>query len=198
VAVAIALGIFLLLQAAFNSWRLAILAFVALPMALAGGLLAVVLTGGELSIGSAAGLLGVFALAVRGTVALIRHYQHLERREGRPFGRDLVHRGTRDRLAPMLITTFAAAVVFVPFLFAGDAAGLEIVQPMAVVILGGVVTSTLLNLVVVPALYLRYGFVLKPDTSAEELFVVIPEVETVTPVQEGTPVGEGTSVGEVR
>lgn len=191
VAVAAAIGIFLLLQAAFTSWRLAILSFLTLPMALVGGVFAVLLSGGTITLGSIAGFAGVLAIAARGSVALIRHYQHLER-EGQRFGSELVLRGTRDRLGPIVTTTLAAAVFFIPFLFTGDAAGFEILQPMVVVVLGGLLTSALLNLAVVPALYLRYGFIATPDTSANDLYVVIPEVEPATTV------GEATRLGEVR
>jgi len=177
IALAAAIGIFLLLQAAFNSWRVATLAFLTLPMALAGGALAVLVGGGIITLGSIAGFVAVLGIAVRDGVLLIRHYQHLERREGQRFGPDLVVRGTRDQLAPILMTALATAAMFAPFVFAGDVAGLEIVRPMAVVILGGLLTSTLLNLVVVPAIYLRYGFVSQPDSFEEELLFSIPEVD---------------------
>ena len=178
VAVAAAIAIFLLLQAAFASWRLAALSFVALPMALAGGAVAALIAGGEVTLGSVAGFVAVLALAARSVVVLIRHYQQLQH-DGEPFGADLVVSGTRDRLAPILMSALGSAVVFIPFAVSGGSAGFEIVGPMSVVILGGLITTTLLNLVVVPALYLRFGFVAEPDTSAEDLFVKIPDVDTV-------------------
>jgi CzcA family heavy metal efflux pump len=151
-----ALGVFLLLQAAFQSWRLASLAFVTLPWALVGGLFAAALTsGGSLSLGSVVGLLAVLAIATRSGILLVSHLQYLEREEGEPFGYALVVRGTRERLAPMLITFFATALALVPLVAAGHTPGHEIGQPMAVAILGGLVTSTLINLFVLPALYLR-------------------------------------------
>ena len=192
VVAAAAIAIFLLLQAAFASWRLAILSFLTLPVALVGGMFAVLLGGGTMALGSIAGFAGVLAIAARSSVALIRHYQHLERREGQRFGSELVLRGTLDRLGPIVTTTLAAAVFFAPFLFTGNAPGFEILQPMTVVLLGGLITSALLNLVVVPALYLRYGFIAEPDTSADDLFVVIPEVETATTI------GDTAKIGEVR
>jgi Cu/Ag efflux pump CusA len=173
------IGVFLLLQAAFNSWRLATLSFVTLPVALLGGVLAVLVSGGTFTLGSIAGLVAVMGFAARGGVVLIRHYQYLERHEGQPFGVDVVVRGTRDRLRPIVMSTMATALVLLPFVFAGDAVGLEIVRPMALVILGGLVTSTLLNLVVVPAAYLRYGFVARPDTLGEDLVITIPDVDVV-------------------
>ena len=177
VALAAAIAIFLLLQAAFNSWRVATFAFLTLPLALVGGVLAVLVVGGTITLGSIAGFVAVLGIAVRSEVLLIRHYQHLERREGERFGTDLVVRGTREQLAPILMTALATATTFAPFVIIGDAAGLEIVRPMAVVILGGLLTSTLLNLVIVPATYLRYGFVSRPDISEEELFFGVPEVD---------------------
>ena len=178
IIVAALIGIFLLLQAAFASWRLALLAFLALPMALAGGAVAVLLDGGDVTLGSVAGFVAVLGLAVRGVVVLIRHYQQLQR-EGESFGVDLVIRGTRERLVPILTTALASAVVLIPFVVSGGSTGFEIVGPMSAVILGGLVTTTLLNLVVIPAVYLRFGFVAEPDTSAEDLLVSVPDVDTV-------------------
>jgi CzcA family heavy metal efflux pump len=150
-------GIFLLLQAAFGSWRLAAMAFLALPAALPGGLLAAYFGGGVLSLGSLVGFLTVLGIASRNGIMLISHYQHLEREEGVPFGPELVLRGARERLAPILMTALATAFALVPLAVAGNIAGQEIEYPMAIVILGGLITSTLLNLLIVPALYLRFG-----------------------------------------
>jgi Cu/Ag efflux pump CusA len=172
------IGIFLLLQAAFASWRLAILAFVTLPMALAGSALAALIAGGDVTLGSMAGFVAVLGLATRGAIVLIRHYQQLQR-DGESFGADLVIRGTRERLGPILTSALGSAVVFIPFAVSGGSAGFEIVGPMSAVILGGLITSTLLNLVVIPAVFLRFGFVAQLDTSAEDLVVAIPDVDTV-------------------
>jgi CzcA family heavy metal efflux pump len=154
---AVAIGILLLLQAAFRSWRLAVLFFLALPVALAGGVFGALLDGGMFSLGTLMGFLGVLAIAVRHGIMLIRHYQHLEEREGEPFGPGLVLRGTRERFAPILVTALTAAAAMVPLVVLGNIAGLEIVHPIAVVILGGLVTATVFTLHVVPALYLRFG-----------------------------------------
>ncbi len=151
------IGIFLLLQAAFGSWRLATLLMVTLPMALVGGVLATLLGGGILSIGSLVGFVTVLGIAARNGIMLINHYQHLEREEGEAFGPDLVLRGARERLSPIMMTSLAAGLALLPLVIAGDRPGHEIEHPMAIVILGGLVTSTLLNLLVVPALYLRFG-----------------------------------------
>jgi CzcA family heavy metal efflux pump len=155
-AIAAAIAAYLLLQAAFGSWGLAALAFLTLPVALVGGVLAALIAGAELSLGSFAGFLALFGLAARTDVLLIRRFQDLER-EGESFGPELVERGARERLAPILTSAAAIAVVMLPFVIAGTRPGLEVVHPMAVVILGGVVTSTLLVLFVLPALYLRFG-----------------------------------------
>ena len=178
VAVAALIAVFLLLQAAFASWRLALLAFLALPMALSGGAVAALIDGGEVTLGSVAGFVAVMGLAVRIVVVLIRHYQQLQR-EGGEFGADLVVRGTRERLVPILTTVLASAAALIPFVVSGGSAGFEIVGPMAAVILGGLVTTALLSLVVVPAVYLRYGEIAELDTSADDLFVKVPDVDTV-------------------
>jgi CzcA family heavy metal efflux pump len=154
---AAAIAIFLLLQAAFGSFRLATLSFLTLPFALVGGVLAALATGGVLSLGSLVGFLTVFGIAARNGIMMINHYQHLEQHEGEPFGRGLVLRGARERLAPIVMTSGALGLALVPLVVAGDIPGHEIEHPMAVVILGGLVTSTLLNLFLVPSLYLRFA-----------------------------------------
>ena len=156
--IAAAIGIFLLLQASFRSWRLAVLSFVTLPMALVGGVLAVVIgADGILSIGSLVGFFTVFGIAARNGILMINHFQHLERVEGVAFGPDLVMRGALERLSPILMTTLATGLALVPLVIAGNTPGHEIEHPLAVVIVGGLVTSTLLNLFVVPVLYLRFA-----------------------------------------
>ena len=156
-ALAAAVGVFLLLGASFNNWRLAALAFAILPSALVGGVLAAVFGGGILSIGSLVGFLTVFGIAARNGIMLINHFQHLQRYEGEVFGLLLVLRGTRERLAPILMTALATGMALVPLVIAGDIPGHEIEHPMAIVILGGLLTSTVLNLFILPAVYLRFG-----------------------------------------
>ncbi|HSF62047.1 MAG TPA: efflux RND transporter permease subunit [Gaiellaceae bacterium] len=154
---AAAILIFLLLQASFGSWRLATLSFLTLPMALVGGALAAYFTDGILSLGSLVGFYTVFGIAARNGILMINHFQHLERYEGEAFGPGLVLRGAKERLSPILMTTLAAGLALVPLVVAGRIPGHEVEHPMAIVILGGLVTSTLLNLFVVPSLYLRFG-----------------------------------------
>jgi CzcA family heavy metal efflux pump len=147
----------LLLHAAFRRWRLAALTFLTLPMALVGGVLAAWIAGGIVSLGSLVGFFTVFGIAARNGILLINHCQHLEDEEGMAFGQALVLRGARERLAPILMTSLATGLALVPLVALGLRPGHEIEHPLAVVILGGLVTSTLLNLFIVPSLYLRFG-----------------------------------------
>jgi CzcA family heavy metal efflux pump len=149
--------IFLLLQVALGSWRPALLAFVTLPIALVGGVLAAFATGGILSIGSLVGFFTVFGIAARNGILLINHAQHLEREEGEAFGVALVLRAAKERLAPILMTSLATGLALVPLVVLGERPGQEIEYPLAIVILGGLLTSTLLSLFVIPSLYLRFG-----------------------------------------
>jgi Cu/Ag efflux pump CusA len=178
ILLAAAVVVFLLLQSAFGSWRLAILSFLTLPTALAGCAIVALVGGGDVTLGTVAGTMAVLGLALRGVVVLIRRYQALQR-EGETFGTDLVSRGTRERVAPIVTSILASAAVFAPFAILSGSAGFELVGPMAAVVLGGLVTTTLLDLVVLPAAYLRFGFVAEPDASAEEMVVRIPDVDTV-------------------
>ena len=163
IGIAAAIGILLVLQACLGTWLMAALTFVSLIAALGGGVLAALLGGGVLTIGSLVGLVGVFAIAARNCVSLISRYQHLEQHEGETMGAGLVQRGTRERFAPIVMTAVAVALAFLPVALFGSVAGLEIVQPMAVVILGGLVTSTIVNLFVVPALYAKFGSSPEPE-----------------------------------
>ena len=152
-----AIAIFLLLQVSLADWRLATMSFLTLPFALVGGILAAFPAGGVISLGSLVGFLTVLGIAARNGIMMISHFQHLERFEGETFGLSLVLRGAKERLSPILMTTGATGLAIVPLVIFGNLPGHEIEYPMAVVILGGLVTSTLLNLFIVPALYLRFG-----------------------------------------
>ncbi len=164
-----ALVIFFLLQVALGSVRLALLLFLTLPMALVGGVLAARITGGIVSLGSLVGFLTIFGIAARNGILMLSHFQHLENHEGETFGRPLVMRGASERLAPILMTAFATALALIPLVVMGNIPGHEIEHPMAVVILGGLVTSTLLNLFVVPSLYLRFHRpTVRADASSEQ------------------------------
>jgi Cu/Ag efflux pump CusA len=152
-----AIAIFLLLQASFRSFRLAMLSFLTLPMALVGGALAAWIGGGILSLGSLVGFYTVFGIAARNGILMINHFQHLEQYEGESFGPGLVLRGAQERLSPILMTTLATGLALTPLVVGGDVPGHEIEHPLAVVVVGGLVTSTLLNLFILPSLYLRFG-----------------------------------------
>ena len=156
-AAAAGLGVFLLLQLSFMSWRLAVLSFLTLPSALVGGILAAYAVEGVISLGSLVGFFTVLGLAARNGIMMINHFQHLELYENETFGLRLVLRGAGERLRPILMTAGAAGLAIVPLVISGDLPGYEIEYPMAIVILGGLVTSTLLNLFILPALYLRFG-----------------------------------------
>ena len=150
-------GIFLVLHADFGSARLALLVFSSLPFALAGGVAGAFLSGGVLSLGSLVGFVTVIGIAARNGIMLVSHFGHLEREEGVPFGRTLVQRGAEERLAPILMTALATGLALLPIIVGGTRPGHEIEHPLAVVVLGGLFSSTLLNLLVMPALYLRFA-----------------------------------------
>jgi CzcA family heavy metal efflux pump len=150
-------GILLLVWIEFRSRRITALVATSLPFALVGGVLAVMLTGGVLSLGSLVGFVTVIGIAARNGIMLLSHYRHLEHEEGMTFGRELILRGAAERLIPILMTAGCAGLALVPLIIAGNAPGHEIEHPMAIVILGGLVSSTLLNLFLMPALYARFG-----------------------------------------
>ena len=156
-AIVVAIAIFLILHASLRNWRLASLIFLGLPAALVGGVLAAFAGDRVISLGSLVGMITVLGIAARNGILLLQHYRHLEKVEGEPFGLGLVLRGASERLSPILMTTLCTALALLPLVARGSIPGHEIEHPMAVVILGGLVTSTLLTLFVVPALYLRFG-----------------------------------------
>ncbi len=168
-AVAGAILIYLLLQAAFASWRLATLAFLALPMAAGGSIVAVALGGGDLTLGSVAGTVAVFGLATHWVVLLIRRCQYRERL-GDPFGEALVVEESTRAIAISAVGAVAVAVLYLPLAIVGSRAGLEIAGPMAVAVLGGLVTTVALTAFVLPVFYTRWGYVAEPDRSADDLF----------------------------
>jgi Cu/Ag efflux pump CusA len=150
--------IFFLLRISLGNWRLATMSFLSLPMALVGGILAAYFASdGVLSLGSLVGFLTILGVAARNGIMLISHYHHLEDFEGESYGLGLVIRGARERIAPIMMTALTAGLALVPLAVAGNLPGHEIEHPMAIVILGGLVTSTLVNLFIVPALYLVLG-----------------------------------------
>lgn len=151
------LGIIMLLYADFKSIRLTTLVFVTFLFALVGGVAGAFASGGVLSLGSLIGFVTVLGIAARNGIMLVSHYRHLETEEGQPFDLNLILRGAEERLAPILMTASVTALALVPIAVGGVKPGQEIEHPMAAVILGGLVTSTLLNLFLLPALYWRFG-----------------------------------------
>ena len=121
------------------------------------GVVAVWLSGGVLSLGSLVGFVTVLGIAARNGIMLVSHFRHLELEEGEPFGTRLVLRGAEERLTPILMTALTTALALVPLVVAGNQPGHEIEYPLAVVIVGGLVTSTLLNLFLLPPLYAFFG-----------------------------------------
>jgi CzcA family heavy metal efflux pump len=170
VIAAAAIAVFLVLQAAFGSWRLAAIALVALPVALVGSVLAAWIFGGELTLGSMIGFLAVLAITARNQLALVGRLQLLER-NGMAFGPTLVLRGARERVGPILMTALATGLAFLAIILLGERPGLELLRPMAVVVIGGLITSTLLNLFIVPTLYLG----LRASPQSEGVQASIPQ-----------------------
>jgi CzcA family heavy metal efflux pump len=161
-------GIVLLLFVDFGAWRPTWLVALTIPFALVGGVFAVVLTGGVVSLGSLVGFVTVLGIAARNGIMLVSHFRHLEREEGVPFGVGLVLRGAEERLAPILMTALATGLALLPLAVTGNKPGQEIEYPLAVVILGGLVTSTLLNLFLLPPLYAKFGRPAGPDAAEGE------------------------------
>lgn len=154
---AVVVGIGLLLQLAFGSGRDAALVMLNLPLALIGGVAGVFVSGGTVSVASLIGFITVFGIATRNGIMLVSHIRHLQEREGVSNLREAVFRGSMERLAPILMTALAAGLALIPLALGGGQPGNEIQTPMAIVILFGLLTSMLLNMVVVPTLYLRFG-----------------------------------------
>ncbi len=169
------LGILVLLQVDFRSARLVLLLALTLPFALIGGVAGAFLGGGILSLGSLVGFVTVLGIAARNGIMLLSHYRNLESSEGMAFGKDLILRGAEERLVPILMTASCAGLALLPLIMKGNVPGHEIEFPMAVVILGGLVTSTLLNLFLMPALYGAFAHARKRTTGPDNFAVSRPE-----------------------
>jgi Cu/Ag efflux pump CusA len=155
-AVALA-GVFMLLVLAFGRGADAALVMINLPLALIGGVAGVFLSGGVLNVATLIGFITLFGIATRNGIMLVSHIRHLMEEEGVTDFREAVVRGAQERLAPILMTAMAAGLALIPLALGSGKSGSEIQTPMAIVILSGLMTSTLLNMVVVPTMYLRYG-----------------------------------------
>jgi Cu/Ag efflux pump CusA len=158
-----AVGILLLLAVVFHNWRNMLLLLANVPFALVGGVLAVWLTSmidpsaSSLSIGSLVGFVTLFGITMRNSIMMISHFEHLVTEEGMTWGPEAVIRGASERVMPILMTATVTSLALLPLALGTGEAGREIEGPMAIVILGGLVTSTALNLLVLPTLALRYG-----------------------------------------
>ena len=153
-SIAAIFAIFLLLFIEFNSVRTALLVMVNLPLALIGGIVAVFLTSGVVSVASLVGFITLFGIATRNGILMVSHY-HTLLAEGKSLD-DAIRQGSMERLSPILMTALAAGLALIPLAIAGHKPGNEIQSPMAIVILGGLLSSTALNMIVIPALFLKF------------------------------------------
>ncbi len=161
-SVAALVGIFVMLYLDFRSSALAVTVMLSVPLAGVGGIAAVLLSGGDVSLGSMVGFVTVFGIAVRNAILLISHYRHLQQQEGMPVGKELILRGAMERLAPILMTASSTGLALLPLIVRGNLPGHEIEYPMAIVIIGGLVSSTFLTLFLLPVLYEWFGWRLLP------------------------------------
>ncbi|HEX8537268.1 MAG TPA: efflux RND transporter permease subunit, partial [Cystobacter sp.] len=161
----VVVGIFVLLVVAFSSVRNALLTLINLPLALIGGVVAVALTSGVVSVASLVGFITLFGIATRNGILMVSHFEHLMTEEGKSLPEAVVQ-GSLERLAPILMTALCAGLALVPLVISGGEAGNEIQAPMGVVILGGLLSSTFLNMLVVPVLFRLFG---RPPTARAEL-----------------------------
>jgi Cu/Ag efflux pump CusA len=151
------IGILLLLLIVLGNVRNLLLVAVNLPFALVGGVVALFISRGELSVGSLVGFVTLFGITLRNSIMMISHYEHLVSVDGLEWNRSTAIRGASERLVPILMTSIVTALGLLPLALGSGSPGREIEGPMAIVILGGLITSTALNLLVLPALALRYG-----------------------------------------
>jgi Cu/Ag efflux pump CusA len=152
-----AAGILLLLAIVFRRISHLLLVLANLPFALVGGVLAVFATGGLLTVGAMVGFVTLFGITMRNSMMMVSHYEHLVNKERMIWGVSTAIRGASERLVPVLMTAIVTALGLLPLAIGSGEPGREIEGPMAVVILGGLVTSTALNLLVLPTLSLKYG-----------------------------------------
>jgi HME family heavy-metal exporter len=148
---------FVVLLMLYPSVRIVLQILNALPTAFIGGVLALVLTRQSLTVASLVGFISLGGIAVRNGILLVTHYFHLMRKEGEGFTRQMVLRGSLERLAPVLMTALTAGIALVPLVIAGQEPGREILYPVATVILGGLVTSTFCEFLIHPGLFWRFS-----------------------------------------
>jgi Cu/Ag efflux pump CusA len=151
------LGIFLVLFAHFRSWRIVAQVMLNIPLALVGSVAAVWLTGGTFSVATLVGFITLTGIASRNGIMMISHYLHLMEHEGEKFDQQMIIRGSLERLVPVLMTALVAALALIPLTLDPQAAGKEILYPVATVILGGLLSSTLLDMIVTPTVFWAWG-----------------------------------------
>jgi HME family heavy-metal exporter len=151
------LGIFLVLFSHFRSWRIVLQIMLNIPLALVGSVAAVWLTGGTFSVATLVGFITLTGIASRNGIMMISHYLHLIENEGETFSKEMIVRGSLERLVPVLMTALVAALALIPLTLDAQAAGKEILYPVATVILGGLLSSTLLDMIVTPTVFWAWG-----------------------------------------
>ena len=151
------LAIFMMLFAYFKSASLSLQVLVNIPLALMGGLAFTFIMLNNISIATLVGFIAVGGVAARNGIMMISHYLHLMKHEGEVFGKAMIIRGTKERLVPVAMTALSAGIALIPFVLAANQPGKEILHPVAVVIVGGLISSTLLDMAVTPAIFYLFG-----------------------------------------
>jgi CzcA family heavy metal efflux pump len=188
-AIAAAIGVLLLLQATFGSWRPALVLFLTMPVALTGGLVGAVAGDRTASLGTVGGLVAVLFVTLRNGVLLLKRYRQLEREGGADLGKGLIVRGARERFVPTITSAVATLATLLPIMALGARAGSEILNPMAFVIVGGLVTSTIVTAIALPAVYLRFRD--EPGTRSVDDDVEQARSSFLIFEQESAPAGTG-------
>lgn len=150
-------AIFFLLIKALGDWRSALQVMINIPLALIGAVIALLLSGGVFSIATLVGFISLVGITSRNGIMMISHYLHLMKEEGEDFTEEMIIRGSLERLVPVMMTALTAGLSLLPLAIAADAPGKEILHPLAVVVLGGIITSTLLDQIVTPAVFYKFG-----------------------------------------
>jgi Cu/Ag efflux pump CusA len=149
--------VMMLVYIAIGSLRNVLLMLFNIPFALVGGVIAVLMTGGSLSVGSLVGFITLFGITIRNTIMLVSHYQYLVQEEGLPWNLEVAIQGAQERLPSILMTALVTALAMLPIAINSDNPGREIMGPMAAIIIGGLASSTILNLLIMPAIMLKFG-----------------------------------------